>query len=324
MKIAILGAGTIVPDFLEAAGQLPEVEIEAIFGRTSSRQRMKELKNQYSIHKISYDYDELLADPDLDAVYVALPNHLHCTFAEQAIRQKKHVIVEKPFAGSYGQATELIELAEKHKVIVFEAISNQYMPNYSKTRELLGEIGTVKIVQLNYSQYSRRYDLFRKGTVLPVFDPKQSGGALMDLNVYNIHYIVGLFGRPEAVHYIANIEKGIDTSGILTLQYPDFQCVSIGAKDCKAPTFITIQGEEGYLHSDEPANGYGTFGVVRKDREAELFALNKRRPRLYYELKTFLDLVMTKDFERARQYSRQTLLVMEILDEARRQIGINF
>lgn len=73
-------------------------------------------------------------------------------------------------------------------------------------------MGDVKIVQLNYSQYSSRYEAFKQGQIAPVFDPKKAGGALMDLNVYNIHFVAGLFGEPKAVHYYPNMKKGVDTS----------------------------------------------------------------------------------------------------------------
>lgn len=324
MKTAILGAGTIVPDFLEATEKIPELEICAIFGREHSLAKMTELQKQYGITKIYHDYDKLLEDPEVEAVYVALPNHLHYAFAKKAAESKKHVIVEKPFASTYEQAKELIDIAEKNQVMMFEAISNQYMPNYRRTKELVKNLGDVKIVQLNYSQYSRRYDLFKEGIVLPVFDPKKSGGALMDLNVYNIHYVVGLFGKPDKIHYMANIERGIDTSGVLTMEYPSFQCVSVGAKDCKAPVSINIQGDKGFIHSDAPANVYGSFTYACNSGEPETIALNEGMPRLYYELKVFADMVVKRNYEEAGKYNQHTLDVMEILDKARRQVGIDF
>ncbi len=324
MRVAVLGAGAIVPDFLEASARIDELEIYAIFGRESSLPKLTELRNRYGIAKLYHDYDELLADELVEVVYVALPNHLHYGFAKKAVEHKKHVIVEKPFTSASGQAKELIDAADRNHVMVFEAISNQYMPNYKRTQELVKEIGDVKIVQLNYSQYSRRYDLFKEGTVHPVFDPEKSGGALMDLNVYNIHYTVGLFGKPEAVHYIANIERGIDTSGILTMEYPTFQCVCIGAKDCKAPVSINVQGDKGYIHSDEPANVYGSFTFAYNHGEPETIALNEGMPRLYYELKVFVNMAVNGNFKESGRYNRHTLDVMEILDEARRQVGIKF
>lgn len=324
MKTAVLGAGTIIPDFLQAADKIEELEVCAIFGRESSLARMREFQRQYGIEKIYHDYDQLLKDPQVEAVYVALPNHLHYTFAKKAVENKKHVIVEKPFASTYGQAEELVRIAGQNQVVVFEAISNQYMPNYQKTRELVKELGDIKIVQLNYSQYSRRYDLFKEGTTLPVFDPKKSGGALMDLNVYNIHYVTGLFGKPDNIRYIANIERGIDTSGILTMEYPGFKCVCVGAKDCKAPVSINVQGDKGYVHSDDPANVYGSFTFAHNGGEPRTIALNQGMPRLYYELRVFTELVTRGNGQEAREYNRHTLDVMEILDKARRQAGIDF
>ena len=324
MKTAILGAGTIIPAFLEAAEKIEELENYAIFGQESDLPKMTEFQNEYGITKIYHDYDKLLEDREVEVVYVALPNHLHYVFAKKAAENKKHVIVEKPFASTYAQAKELIDIADRNQVMIFEAISNQYMPNYRKTRELVKELGDVKIVQINYSQYSRRYDLFKEGTVLPVFDPKKSGGALMDLNVYNIHYVLGLFGKPEKIHYIANIERGIDTSGILTMEYPDFQCVCVGAKDCKAPVSINIQGDKGFIHSDEPANVYSSFSFAYNNGELETIALNEEMPRLYYELKVFADMVINNNYGETREYNQHTLDVMEILEEARRQVNISF
>ncbi len=322
MKVAVIGAGTIVPDLLEAAGQIEELENYAIFGRESSLEKLKKLQDQYKIQCIYHDYAALLEDKEVEAVYIALPNHLHYPYAEQAVRSGKHVIVEKPFASSYAQAKDLVEKAEAANVVVFEAISNQYMPNYQKTKELVERLGDVKIVQLNYSQYSRRYDLFKEGTVHPVFDPAQSGGALMDINVYNIHYVVGLFGRPEEVRYIANIERGVDTSGILTMRYPSFQCVCIGAKDCRAPLSINVQGDKGYIHSTDPANVYSSFFFGDDKGEAEQFELNGGRPRLYHELRVFTDMVVGEDYEQAKKCNAHTLEVMAILDEARRQMRL--
>lgn len=324
MKTAILGAGTIIPAFLEAAEKIEELENYAIFGQESDLPKMTEFQNEYGITKIYHDYDKLLEDREVEVVYVALPNHLHYVFAKKAAENKKHVIVEKPFASTYAQAKELFDIADRNQVMIFEAISNQYMPNYRKTRELVKELGDVKIVQINYSQYSRRYDLFKEGTVLPVFDPKKSGGALMDLNVYNIHYVLGLFGKPEKIHYIANIERGIDTSGILTMEYPDFQCVCVGAKDCKAPVSINIQGDKGFIHSDEPANVYSSFSFAYNNGELETIALNEEMPRLYYELKVFADMVINNNYGETREYNQHTLDVMEILEEARRQVNISF
>ena len=82
----------------------------------------------------------------------------------------------------------------------------------------------------------------------PVFDPACCGGALMDLNLYNVHFVVGLFGEPMSVSYHPNLYRnGIDTSGILLLEYPDFLCQCTGAKDCAAPGSVQLVGDKGRI-----------------------------------------------------------------------------
>lgn len=321
MRVGIMGSGLIVPEFLEAASKVNAAEIDAICGREHSRARLEQLAEQFQISHVYTDYQEML-DSDIDAVYVALPNHLHYEYAKKALLAGKHVLLEKPFTSSVCQAEELIQTAKEQQVILFEGITNQYYPNYEKTRELLGELGEIRIVQMNYSQYSRRYDDFKKGIIQPVFDPEKAGGVMMDLNVYNVHFVVGLFGKPDRVHYYANVQRGIDTSGVLTMEYPGFQCVCVAAKDCKAPCSINIQGDRGCLHSTSPANTYDHFQILRNDGTEESYRLHGDFHRMYFELEQFVQLAERQDFDEAERQNRHTLEVMEILEEARAQAGI--
>ena len=150
-------------------------------------------------------------------IYVALPNNLHFSFAKEALLAGKHVILEKPFTVTYEEAKEIAAIAREKKLYLFEAITTQYNPNYHKMKELLPRLGDIKLVALNFSQYSSRYDNFKKGIISPSFDPNNAGGALMDLNIYNIHFVAGLFGKPLKVRYCSNMERDVDTSGILVM-----------------------------------------------------------------------------------------------------------
>jgi predicted dehydrogenase len=165
MKIGIVGSGSIVPDFLNACTLIPQIEVTSILGTERSVNRMESLATQYGIDSIYTQYEDFLKSDRVEVVYIALPNHLHFTFAKEALLSGKHVIVEKPFTTSYKEAQELYVLATQRQLFLFEAISNQYFPNYHKVKELLPQLGTLKIVQLNYSQYSRRYDSFKAGNI---------------------------------------------------------------------------------------------------------------------------------------------------------------
>ena len=165
----------------------------------------------------------MLADPDIDLIYIATPNSLHYRQAKAALLAGKNVLCEKPFVPTVAEADELIRLAKERHLFLFEAITTAHHANYALVKEHLPDIGPLRIVSCTFCQYSSRYDALLSGQVPPVFDPACCGGALMDLNLYNVHFVVGLFGEPMSVSYHPNLYRnGIDTSGILLLEYPDF------------------------------------------------------------------------------------------------------
>ena len=200
MKLGIIGSGMIVNDLLSFVESIENIELVAILGREKSREKIEKIVNQHHIKKAYYDYDELLNDSQIDTIYIALPNHLHYEYTKKALLHNKHVICEKPFTSNVIELDELIKIAKQQNCLLFEAITNQYLPTYQDIKNKLDEIGKIGIISSNYSQYSSRYDAFKRGEILPVFDVNQSGGALMDLNIYNIHFVVGLFGEPKRVH----------------------------------------------------------------------------------------------------------------------------
>lgn len=225
MKLGIIGSGMIVHDFLTTADQIKNLELTAISSTKRSADIAQELAQKYGIPQSYTDNEELMSDNSVDTVYIGVPNSLHYSLAKLALEHGKNVICEKPFVLSTDEAEELKRLADKKDLIIVEAITNVYLENYKKIKEELNKIAPIHIVSLNYTQYSSRYDAFLEGKIAPVFDPKKDGGALMDLNIYNIHLAAGLFGLPDKVKYYANMQKGIDTSGILHLSYPDKQVV---------------------------------------------------------------------------------------------------
>lgn len=322
MKIGIAGAGSIVPAFLEAAGLIEEIKLSAICVRGNSKDRMEELADAWRIPHRFLNYQEMLDKGDVDAVYVAVPNHAHYAYASAALLAGKHVLLEKPFASDRHEGKKLVELAQEKGLFLLEAVTNQYFPNTYKMKEILEKLGRIRLVSMNYSRYSSRYEAFKRGASLPSFDPVCSGGTVMDLNIYNIYLMIMLFGKPDRISYQANMERGIDTSGILTMEYPDFQGVLIAAKDCTAPARVLIQGEKGYLVSDSPTNAVKAFSMVLQDGFQEDFALNGREERLYHELRAFLSMMERQDFAMRDNALSASLTVMEILDEARRQCGI--
>ena len=195
---------------------------------------------------------------------------------------------------------------------------------YGIPQHTTNRIGRVKLVQCNFSQYSSRYDAFCAGETPVSFDPARAGGALMDLNVYNISYIVGLFGEPNQVHYTANIERGIDTSGILTMEYNSFRAVSIAAKDCGAPARYVIQGTKGYILQKSTANWCGGVTFHPNEGKEEHYNLNGGRPRQAAEFHAFARAIESEDMELCSRMLDTSVAVSKVLTVARRSAGLKF
>ena len=233
INVGIIGAGGIVPFFIETTKKVKGFQYVGIAAR--NEEKLKAVKEKYGISYYSTNNDDILSDPKIDVIYVAVPNSLHYEIGKKALENGKHVIMEKPFCANYAQAKKLIDLANEKGLIIFDAVTMLHMPNYAKIKELTEQVGEIRMVDINFSQYSSRYDKFKKGIVLPAFDRKQAGGALMDLGIYNINFTMGIFGTPKKVAYYANKKKGIDTSGVLVMDYGNFKVNAVCAKDCKAP-----------------------------------------------------------------------------------------
>lgn len=324
MKLGIVGAGMIVKDFLTMTPLLPEIELKAITGTPHGIDNMEKLQMQYGIDRVYTDIDECLANEEIDTIYVAVPNHLHFAFAKKALEAGKNVICEKPFTLNLAELEELAELDQTKQLILLEAITNQYMMNYQKIKKAVPTLGEIKVIECNYSQYSSRYDAFKAGEVLPAFNPKFGGGALMDINIYNIHFVVGLLGAPSSVKYLANIEKDIDTSGILILNYPDTKVVCIGAKDSTATIRSTIQGTKGSVIVNGATNVLDNFDIESK-AGIENFDFKQNSHRMYEEFKAFQRIIAEKDLKEAAlrlQHSEEVLRVVEqALADAHIQLG---
>ena len=323
MKLGIIGSGIIVQEFLPKLVEMEGIEIAGIQGVKDMMDSVRALCEENRVPLATYDFDELCAS-GIDTVYIAVPNFLHFDYCRKALEKGMNVIVEKPMTSNAKESQYLKELAESKKLFLFEAVTTLYLGNYQKIREWLPRIGDIKLVQSQYSQYSRRYDAFREGEVLPAFDPLNSGGALMDLNLYNLHYVMGLFGRPKDVKYYANIERDIDTSGIVVMGYPSFQAFCVAAKDSKGTYGGIIQGTNGCSRSSYPANLIGEVTLELNDGTKESYDDGGAEARLIPEFTAFVNAINNKDLEFCYQQLDKSIAVSEIQTEARIGAGVHF
>ena len=323
MKLGIIGSGMIVKEFLPSLVKLKDLEILGIQGTKSGIEKVEEICKKYNIPNFTDNFDEL-CNFGIDTVYIAVPNFLHFEFCKKALEKGINVIVEKPITTNYREAKELEKLAKEKKLFLFEAITTLYFENYKKIKEWISKIGDIKLVQSQYSQYSSRYDAFKRGEILPVFDSQKAGGALMDLGLYNLHYVLGLFGKPENVKYYANIERNIDTSGVLIMKYKNFSAMCVCAKDSEGERIGVIQGSEGKIVSEEAPGLVGKVTLKLYDGTTESFDDGFSKDRVVPEFTQFIRAVKENDLEFCYRQLEKSLLVSEVQTKARIDAGIKF
>lgn len=325
MKLAVISTSRIVDEFLANLGDMPQIEVAALCCRPQSAPKAEAWAAQYGIGRVCTDEAALLAEGGFDAVYIGTANHLHHSTAKRVLAAGYHVILEKPFTATAAEARELFALADSKGVMIFEAITTPYLPEYAFLQQELPKIGPVRGVMASFCARSRRYDDYLAGIWNTTFDPACSGGALYDMNVYNLHYLWGLLGMPERCEYFPSRgANGVDTAGLAVLHYPGFSAACLAAKDSESAQGCTIQGPGGCLTVEGGTNAlpavYSVLGGVRGSG-ARTDGPRKTRHRMAYEFDAFARMIAENDCAGEAEARRRTLAVMEMIDQLRRSAG---
>ena len=323
MKLGIIGKGNIVKEFLPQLAQVEGLEVVALMGSAGKEAEVAAFCAQYGIPKAVATLEEMVRS-GVDTVYVATPNSLHHDHCRAALELGLHVICEKPLCANWEQTNQLAELAKEKNLFLFEAITTLHLPNFHTIRRLLPRIGQIKLVQSHFCQYSSRYDAFLGGQVHPVFDPEKAGGTLLDLGVYNLFFVLGLFGMPESVQYLANMDRGVDTSGILTMAYPAFSAVCVAAKDCAGSCGCLIQGTQGLIRTALQPSLLGQIQLELKDGTVETYDDGSARHRAKTEFQVYADAIARQDYEFCHRAMEKSLEVAKVMNQARIQAGIHY
>lgn len=321
MRIGIMSSSRIVAEFLKHLAEMPSIEVTAMCVRPQSADKARTMLAAAGVSgaRLFTDEAEFLSQGEFDFVYSGTANHLHYDQAKRALLANRSVILEKPFTVRLSEAQELFAIAEERNLWLWEAITTPYVPGYAFLRDMLPKIGPVRAVTLNFSKYSTRYDDYLAGRWNTTFDPACAGGALMDMNVYNLHLVTGLFGAPESAVYLPTVGRGgIDTGGLAALRYPGFQAALISCKDSSAPASVVIQGERGYLEAVSMPNSLEkTRAVVGKTAiEGPAHEFH----RMAYEFESFARSWREDDRAACASAREQSLRVMALVEELRRYV----
>lgn len=319
LRVGVIGT-SFVSDWICEAAQLSErCAITAVLSR--DQERGQAFADKQCLSGCYSDEEAFLASDAIDAVYVASPNIAHYRQTLRALAHGKHVLCEKPLAINAAQAEQMIATAHEKGLILLEAIRPVHDPFLQALRESLHKVGRIRRATFEFCQYSSRYDRFLAGERPNVFESSLGNASLMDLAVYCLHTCVGVFGVPNKLTAAASfLPNGTEAAGTMLLEYADQQTTISYSKVTSSVHPSIIQGELGTLVFDTLNQPSYLRMLYRDGRVEELFSPVKNN--MVHELNAFARMIANGESTAA--YDEQSLRVMRLIDEARRQIGIDF
>jgi xylose dehydrogenase (NAD/NADP) len=277
LRWGILGTGTIAGKFAEDLHQSHPGHLVAVGSRNS--ERAIEFGAPYSVPNTVL-YEEVLADPSVDAIYIALPNGMHHQWSIAAMKAGKHVLCEKPIASNHREAEEMFAVSKETGMTLIEAFMYRTHPAIIHLIEQVrsGDIGEIRLIRSNFS-FSRSID-----TNDARYQPGQAGGSLMDVGCYCVNFCRALLNlNPSEVAAMAHIhETGVDDYAAGLLRFGDstlatFTCGMTVKNDWS--TFIA--GTKGQIRIDNPWFSDGKYcitrnqGIERKEFKSEIGAYSR-------------------------------------------------
>lgn len=325
VRFCSIGTSFITDWLMRAAPMTPDFQLKGVYSR--SMEKARAFGEKYGVELYFDDLDQVGASEEIDAVYIASPNSLHCSQALKMIGYGKHVFIEKPIAANLRETKEILAAAKEKGVVAAEALRHTFNPGFDVLRECMGRLGKIRQTKITFAQYSSRIGSYLQGQQHNVFDHAMAGGALLDLGVYVVSFMTALYGAPKDIAARAtfiggeNGAKRSDGAGMILADYGDMTVCADYSKLNNGANRVEIAGEKGWLNAVDTPNIY-EITIHLNNGETNHITLPHEAADMRFELRHFLDMVAGKESPAWNQ--QISLDTMAVLDEARRQNGIVF
>lgn len=315
IKWAILGPGAIANQFAQA---LKDMGQNAYAVGSRSIERAKEFANRYGIKKAYGNYEELLQDSNIDAVYISTPHSNHYEYIVKSLNSNKHVMCEKSITVNNLQLKEAAQIADKRGLILTEAMTIYHMPLYKKLSDMIadGKIGNLKMIQVSFGS-CKENDASNR-----FFNMDLAGGAILDIGTYAISFARYFMSSSpaEIVTTVKKFETGVDEqSGIVLKNNLDEMAVISLTMRAKMPKRGIVAGDKGFIVVDDfPRAQKAT--ITYTDGKFEIVENGNTEKAMMYEI---------EDMNRAIELKKENTLklsmdVMNIISDIRQKWEIKY
>ncbi len=320
LRWGILGTGGIARTFV-ADLQMTGHQVTAVGSRAA--QTAEAFAAQFGIERAHASYEALVADQNVDIVYVATPHPRHHADATLALAADKHVLVEKPFTINAGEARDLVELAAQRGRVILEAMWTRWLPHMVEIRRLLAEgaIGDVRVVMADHTQKLPGDPAHRLNSL------ELGGGALLDLGVYPISFASEVLGTPESVHATATFRStGADSETGVLLRYAEGRtAVLYTASNTSGPNRATVVGTDGRIEIDSVWYTATSFRVYdAEDNLRSSFESDVPGRGMQYQADEAERLVAAGTLSGEVLPLAESVAIMETMDQVREIIGLRY
>lgn len=317
IKWAVLGTGVIANEMAEAFRKSGR-KIYAVGNRTHSK--ALEFAVKYGIRKVYDDFHEMFEDPEVDVIYITTPHNTHIEFMREALKNGKHLLVEKSITLNSSELEEAVTAARENHVILCEAMTIYHMPLYKKLREILdsGKLGKVNMITMNFGSF-KDYDMSNR-----FFNRSLAGGAMLDIGVYALSCIRWFMdSKPDQLlSQVKPAPTGVDEQATLLLANKEGQMAAAALSlHSKQPKRGMISCEKGFIEIMEYPRAWEATITYAEDGTMEHVEAGERADALKYELE---DMEAAINGAADSTYLNYTIDVMELMTEFRRQWGMYY
>mgnify|MGYP000933086713 FL=1 len=281
----------------------------------------QEFAMTYGIPRSYGSYEELVADPDVDIVYIATPHSHHLACAALALEHGKHVLIEKPLTLDADQAVAIRDLAAGHRLLAMEAMWTRYLPHMVRLREILaaGVIGEVRVLSADHTQNLPTDPAHRLN------DLSLGGGALLDLGIYPVSFAWDVLGAPAEILATAQLgETGADTDVAISVRHASggvsSLLTSMRGAGANAAQIVGTKGRieiDGVFYAPTSFRVFDLDGALVEEFRTEIEGRGMQFQALYAER-----LIAEGRIDSDLLSIEESVAIMGTLDEIRRQIGV--
>jgi predicted dehydrogenase len=318
IRWAVVGPGRIAEKVVEDVVHVDGARVVAVASR--SLQRAEDFASRHGVGRAYGSYLEVLADPDVDVLYIATPHPQHAPIALAALQAGKALLVEKSFTATLPGAQQVVDLARSTGTFVMEAMWTRFQPAVVALRELVadGAIGDVRSVQADLG-VAREFEPEDR-----LFSLELGGGALLDLGVYVVSFGQMLLGTPDTVHVVGSrFPTGVDAEASLLLGYSDGRSASLVTSLRNAlPGSARVFGTRGWIDVLPRFHHPQTLVLHRAGAEPETITRPQVGGGYSHELVEVTECLRAGRTESAVMPLADTLVVQGVLQQAADQLGV--